>query len=151
LKPLRTGLVFPELKLSDMDGREFEVKDNDAKYTIVYFYDPDCGHCKEAAPELVEFQEKNKDKFTIYNISVENDLDKIKKFVESYKTGNMVNAWDAKGRYYFREKFDIYSTPTSYILNEKKEIIGKRIQIEEYNKFIEFYENRQKERSKSRK
>ncbi|SOE23093.1 Thiol-disulfide isomerase or thioredoxin [Spirosomataceae bacterium TFI 002] len=151
LKPLRTGFTFPELKVTDMNGREFEVKENKSKYTIVYFYDPDCGHCKESAPKLVEFQEKNKGKVSVYNIAVEYELDKIKGFVEKYKTGNMVNAWDAKGRYYFREKFDIYSTPTSYMLNEKKEIIGKRIPIEEFDRFIEFYEKRQQEQAKSMK
>lgn len=151
LKPLRTGQVFPELKVTDLDGKEFEIKEKKSKYTIVYFYDPDCGHCKESAPKLVEFNEKNKDKVAVYNIAVEYEVDKIKGFVEKYKTGDMVNAWDAKGRYYFREKFDIYSTPTSYMLNEKKEIIGKRIPIEEFERFIEFYEKRQEEQSKSMK
>lgn len=144
LKPLRTGLVFPELILSDTLGNVVDVAKTKGKYTIVYFYSPDCGHCKDAAPELISYHEKAKERgIWIYNIAVDYELDKIKEFIKKYKTGGMINAWDSKGKYYFREKFDIYSTPTSYILNEKRQIIGKRIPIEEFDRFIEFYEKNQ--------
>lgn len=144
LKPLQTGKVFPELIVADTTGREMKVNNGNGKYTIVYFYSPDCGHCKESAPELMKYYEENKsDGIEIYNIAVDYEIDKIKKFINTYKVGPLKNVWDSKGRYYFREKFDIYSTPTSYILNEKKEIIGKRIPIEEFGRFIDFYESKQ--------
>lgn len=144
LKPLQTGKVFPELIVADTTGKEMNVKSGNGKYTIVYFYGPDCGHCKESAPKLMEYYEANKDKgVDIYNIAVDYEIDKIKNFIKTYNVGPLKNVWDSKGRYYFREKFDIYSTPTSYILNEKKEIIGKRIPIEEFGRFIDFYESKQ--------
>ncbi len=141
LKPLRSGEVFPSLIVADTLGRETSIMMSKGKYTIVYFYSPDCGHCKDAAPKLVEFYEKNKDKgIEVYNIAVDYEVDKIKNFIKKYDTGAMKNLWDSKGRYYFKNNFDVYSTPTSYILNSEKRIIGKRIPIEEFNRFIEFYE-----------
>ncbi|MCP9766896.1 DUF4369 domain-containing protein [Lacihabitans sp. LS3-19] len=144
LKPIQTGKIMPALILSDTLGMEQPLDKIKAKYTIVYFYSPDCGHCKDHAPELVKYYDENKDKgIEILNVAVDYDLEKIKKFITTYKTGKMKNLWDAKGRYYFRNKFDIYSTPTSYILDSEKRILGKRIPIEEFNKFIEFHEKKQ--------
>ena len=141
LKPIQTGKIMPALILSDTLGVEQSLHNVKAKYTIVYFYSPDCGHCKDHAPELVKYYDENKSKgIEVLNVAVDYDLDKIKKFVSTYKTGKMRNLWDSKGRYVFRNKFDIYSTPTSYILDSEKRILGKRIPIEEFNKFIEFQE-----------
>lgn len=141
LKPIQTGKIMPALILSDTLGVEQTLQSVKAKYTIVYFYSPDCGHCKDHAPELVKYYDENKSKgIEVLNVAVDYDLDKIKKFVSTYKTGKMRNLWDSKGRYVFRNKFDIYSTPTSYILDSEKRILGKRIPIEEFNKFIEFQE-----------
>ena len=144
LKPIQTGKIMPAMILSDTLGLETSLDKIKAKYTIVYFYSPDCGHCKDHAPELVKYYDENKDKgIEILNVAVDYDLEKIKKFVSTYKTGKMNNLWDAKRRYVFRNKYDIYSTPTSYILDSEKRILGKRIPIEEFNKFIAFHEKKQ--------
>ncbi len=144
VKPLMTGKLMPPLLLSDTLGLEYNVMNGKAKYTILYFYSPDCGHCKDHAPELVKFVDENKSKgIEVLNIAVDYDLDKIKKFASTYKTQKMRNLWDAKNRYYFRNYYDVYSTPTSFILDSQKRIIGKRIPIEEFSKFIEFHERKE--------
>ncbi len=144
VKPLMTGKLMPPLLLSDTLGLEYNVMNGKAKYTILYFYSPDCGHCKDHAPELVKFVDQNKSKgIEVLNIAVDYDLEKIKKFASTYKTQNMRNLWDAKNRYYFRNYYDVYSTPTAYILDSQKRIIGKRIPIEEFSKFIEFHERKE--------
>ncbi len=149
LKPLQTGVVFPSLVLSDTLGKEFNVLNSTAKYTVVYFYSPDCGHCKDNAPKLVKTYDELKLKgVEIYNISIDYEPEKMLKFINTYKTGKMKNLWDAKQKYYFRNNFDVYSTPTSYILDSKKRIIAKRIPIEEIDGFLQFYEKQQAAQSK---
>lgn len=149
LKPLQTGLVFPELTVYDMDGKEKKIADSEANYTIVVFYSPDCGHCKEAAPKLVEFYEKNKNRtVNVFNISTDYEPKKIKEFIDTYKTTPLVNGWDAKGKYYFRNDFDVLSTPTSFVLDAQKRIIGKKIPIEELERFIEFHEKKLNQKTK---
>ncbi|KPM47859.1 TlpA family protein disulfide reductase [Jiulongibacter sediminis] len=152
LKPLRTGEVFPRLYVYDTLGQAHTVQQSPGKYTIVYFYSPDCGHCKDAAPELVEYAKAAKGKgIVIYNVSVDYELDKMKKFIDKYGTGeDMLNLWDQGHHYYFRENYDVYATPTSYILDSQKRIIGKRIPIEEFDRFIEFYERRNGSKSQSK-
>lgn len=143
LKPLQTGLVFPELIVTDSLGRDYSPMQSKTKYTIVYFYDPECGHCRDSAPKLMEFYHANKGKVTIYNVSIVYDKKKVMNFVNTYKTGELLNLWDAKGRYYFRNNFDVYSTPTNYILDKDKKIIARRIPVEKLEDFINFYERQQ--------
>ncbi len=143
LKPLQTGFVFPTLIVADSLGKEYNPMQSKTKYTIVHFYDPDCGHCKESAPKLMEFYNKNKDKATIYNVSVAYDTKKMNNFVHGYKTQPLLNLWDSKGRYYFRKSFDVYSTPTNYILDKDKKIIARRIPVDKLEDFINFYERQQ--------
>ncbi|MCU0324041.1 MAG: hypothetical protein MUF45_02140 [Spirosomaceae bacterium] len=92
---------------------------------------------------MVEFYNKNKGRVTVYNVSVAYDLKKMKDFIKTYKTGSMINVWDAKGKYYFKNNFDVYSTPTTYILDENKRIIAKRIPADKFEDFISFYEKQQ--------
>ncbi|MCR9063159.1 MAG: DUF5106 domain-containing protein [Cytophagales bacterium] len=152
LKPLRTGEVFPHLYVYDVNDNVVTVNQSKGKYTIVYFYSPDCGHCKDAAPELVEYAKKAKDKgIVIYNVSVDYELDKVKEFIKKYGTDeHMLNLWDKGHHYYFRDNYDVYATPTSFILDSEKRIIGKRIPINEFDRFIEFYESKQKNLSQSK-
>jgi thiol-disulfide isomerase/thioredoxin len=151
LKPLRTGEVFPNLYVYDVSGKPHTVTESKGKYTIVYFFSPDCGHCKDAAPELVAYAKAAKTRgIEVYNVSVDYEPEKLKEFIEKYRTGDMLNLWDKGQHYYFRESYDVYSTPTSYILDEKKRIIGKRIPIEEFDRFIEFYESQKNKLSQSK-
>ena len=147
LKPLQTGLVFPTLSVYDSLGREYSPMQSKTKYTVVYFYDPDCGHCKESAPKLMEFHNANKAKVTVYNVSVGYDKKKMSNFIHAYKTAPLINVWDAKGKYYFRNNFDVYSTPTNYILDKDKKIIARRIPVEKLEDFINFYERQQMQKA----
>jgi predicted porin len=80
---------------------------------------------------------------TIYNVSIAYDTKKMNNFVHTYKTEPLLNLWDAKGKYYFRNNFDVYSTPTNYILDKDKKIIARRIPVDKLEDFINFYERQQ--------
>ena len=64
----------------------------------------------------------------------------MKKFIKEYDTSRLINVYDPDKKYDFFTKYDVYSTPTVYILDEKKRIIGRRIPIEEVLNFIAHYE-----------
>lgn len=143
MKPLETGKVMPTLILKDTLGVVHNLKDVKSKYTLVYFYSPDCGHCQDHAPTLVKFFDENKDKgFTVWNVSTERkqDVNEVKDFIKTYDTGRLTNLYDPDRRYDFNTAYDVYSTPTLFILDDQKRIVGKRIPLEEILGFIEFYE-----------
>jgi thiol-disulfide isomerase/thioredoxin len=149
LKPIITGKVMPVLILQDTLGRDVSLMDIKAKYTVVYFYRYDCGHCQDHAPELMKFYEETKDKeIAIYHAGthetgdMEEELTKTKAFVKKYKTDRLINVLDLKLRYDFRKRYDVYKTPTIFILDSEKRILAKGIPLEEVKGFIEFHEKK---------
>jgi thiol-disulfide isomerase/thioredoxin len=143
LKPIMTGKVFPNFILEDTTGRVRTVFDTKAKYTIIYLYSPDCGHCRDHAPDLVKFYDENKPKgYEIYNISILHDRKKTVDFIKTYNTGKMINLWDAKTYYDLTKRYDAYMTPTAFILDSQKRILARINKLEEISKFIEFYERK---------
>ncbi|MFN3782457.1 MAG: thioredoxin-like domain-containing protein [Spirosomataceae bacterium] len=147
LKPLVTGKVFPSLVLQNSQGNNVDIAQAKATYKIILFYSPDCGHCKEAAPKLMQFYNSygKANNVLIYNISIDYEADTWSKFISEYKTEPLINLWDAKKSYIFRDRFDVYATPTSYILDNQNRIIAKRIPVEELERFLQFYERKNKQ------
>ncbi|RLD76167.1 MAG: hypothetical protein DRJ07_16795 [Bacteroidetes bacterium] len=120
------------------------------KYTIMWFWEPDCSHCKTMTPKLAKaFNEKNlKDKsvtaFAIYLHRNINEWDKytehIKKwfdFVIDNELFSFVNVWEPFGYTRFRDKYDISSSPVLYLLDQDKKIIAKRISPDQAISIIE--------------
>lgn len=128
------GLVAPEMKMPDLNNNGFSLHATKSDYTLLVFWDYNCGHCKKEMPDLIKLHEKLKDKgLTTIGVCTRVEIDEIKKFVEEYHLP-WVNVYDPYNRTNFRELYDIYSTPTLYLLDKDKKIIAKRIsptQIEE--------------------
>ncbi len=155
LKPLLIGKKLPELILSDPSGKRLMTSAIPGEYTLVYFYDPDCSHCKEETPKLMAqstyFKSK---KIAVLATSIARNKPQWTSFIKEYKMESVFNGIDihvnpktGKEEYYtdFLRTFDIYSTPIIYILDRNKKIIGKKIPTDKIQDFISFYENRQKE------
>jgi thiol-disulfide isomerase/thioredoxin len=147
LKPIITGKVMPLLILQDTLGRDVNLMDIKSKYTLVYFYRYDCGHCQDHAPDLMKFYEENKDKgFAIYHAGthetgdMKEELEKTKGFIKKYKTEKLINVLDLKLRYDFRKRYDVYKTPTIFLLDSEKRILAKSIPLEDVKGFVEFHE-----------
>ncbi|MFL0161639.1 DUF4369 domain-containing protein [Aquirufa salirivi] len=155
LKPLLIGKRIPELYLIDPSGKRLTTSSIPGEYTLVYFYDPDCSHCKEETPKLMAqtnyFKSK---KISVLATSIARNKQQWTDFIKEYKMESIYNGVDihlnaktGKEEYFtdFLHTFDIYSTPIIYILDKNKRIIGKKIPTDKIQDFITFYENRQKE------
>lgn len=124
-----------------------------AKYKLIAFWEPDCSHCKEEMPKLLDFYRDTListgcNVFAIYmNKSVDNlgdlhrhcnkwfDFAEEKGFLNVPGWYNLMNPFDQ-----YRVNFDINSTPTFYLLNEKNEIIAKRISYHQSYELIKLIE-----------
>jgi len=137
LKPNLIGQKAPSLQLLDTLLSPVSLTDIDAEYTVLFFYDPECGHCKKMAPMALDvYHQYRNDGVEAMGVCVPTDLEKWKKFV-SEKSLDWINAADPYLRSNFRKEYNIISFPTIYVLDKDKKIIGKRIGAEQLGKFID--------------
>lgn len=137
------GKIAPNLVMPDTGYIMRELHKVKAKYTMILFWDANCGRCKEEIPRLKDLYEKlnkenatNGKKLEVYAVSLTNIAEEWKKFVADNKL-KWVNVSDLYNNTKFRKLYDIYSTPVVYLLNEKKEIVAKRLSVEQVADFIE--------------
>jgi peroxiredoxin len=137
LKPLLIGKVAPNMVMRDTNDVAVSLHQIKGKFTILYFWDPDCGHCQKVSPKVFEVYEKYKSKgVTTFAVCTVQDKEKFKKFVRE-KNLKWNNVYDPFPQYNLKNMYDIYSTPVIYLLNEKKEIIFKRIGHEQLDEILE--------------
>jgi len=154
IKPLLIGKRIPEMFLTDPSGKLLTTTEIQANYTILFLYDPDCSHCKEETPKLLQldayFKSKN---IVVLAACILRDKVLWKNFISEFKIEHWkngidihINAKTGKEEYYtdFQKTFDAYSTPVVYIVDKSKKIIGKRIPVDKIQDFLTFYESKRK-------
>ena len=133
-----------------------------SEYTILYFWDPECGHCKKITPKLQElyakkFRERNIEIFAVGKATGE-DFEKWKKFV---KVNNLefINVAmtdrlykEAKANPHkfigpgkpttieslnYQTTFDVFMTPKLFLLDKDKKIIAKGLNISQLEDFLD--------------
>jgi len=149
---LRLSLVGQTAKNLIMQDQNLVLRsmyDIKKKYTILFFFDPDCGHCKEETPKLVDFYNKNKDRFgvEVYAVSADTSMLKMKNYIKEMKMPWITVNGPRSTVGSYQNLYDAFSTPTLYVLDEKKKIIAKKPPIERLVDFLENYERMQKSKS----
>lgn len=136
------GNTAPNLIMQDKELKPRSMYDIKNKYTILFFFSPTCGHCKEETPKLVEFYNKNKTKFDleVYAVSTDTSMALMRSFIKDLKmpwtTVNgprtYVGHWS---KLYYAE-----TTPTIYVIDSKHKIIAKKLPIEQFDDFFTRYD-----------
>jgi thiol-disulfide isomerase/thioredoxin len=115
-----------------------------ANYTVVVFWDPTCGHCKQEIPKLILFFRPPGSNTTsaIYGVLTENVkpewINYIKEhqlndWVHVYQTKEMEAAEVAAQKASFRQLYDVTITPKLYLLDKDKRIIAKGLDWKQLN------------------
>lgn len=143
LKPCLIGKQAYNMRLLKPDFHPISFNDIKSNYTIVYFWDPSCGHCQKVTPKLRDFYNANKTKLDleVLGVYIETDTTEWFKYIKE-KELNWINAADLTLKTNFRAYYDIYSTPVIYVLDRNKKIIAKRIDVENLEDFLINYSKR---------
>lgn len=131
----------------------------DADYTILYFWDPNCGHCKKTTPKLQTLYDK---KFKSRGIEVYavakatgDDFEDWKKFIVQNGL-KFINVGLTKSVYEqamkdprpllqkttleslnYSDTYDIYSTPRVFVLDKDKKIMFKQLSIKQLEEVMD--------------
>jgi peroxiredoxin len=137
------GRVAPNLMMQDQNLQPRSMYDIKSKYTILFIFDPDCGHCREESPKLVDFYNKNKAKlnFEIYAVSADTSLQKMKDYIKEMKMPFItVNGPRSFIKTHFQQLYFSETTPSLYIIDEKKKIIARKLNVDDLPDFFEKHE-----------
>lgn len=131
IRPTLIGKIAQDIKVYRKDKTPVSLSDIDTKYLLLYFWAPDCGHCKKATPHVIDFYNKYRDSIDLEILAVcTKHRDKEPDCWEAVEEKEMdiwINASDVNHLSQFRTKYNVEQTPAIFILNEKREIIMKRI------------------------
>jgi thiol-disulfide isomerase/thioredoxin len=152
LKPLLIGRPAPNIILPDTsENKWYDLSKVRADYTILYFWDPNCGHCKKVTPQLDEIYKSYKSKgVEVFAVSTPLENKDWKKFISEKKL-SFINVSDSPeinknpikyldktdiNSLNFRKVYDIKSTPVVYVLDKDKKIIARRLGVEDLNDYL---------------
>ena len=137
LKPNLLGKHAPSMVLVDTLMRPASLYSLNADYFVLYFYDPDCGHCKKKTPVLKElYDTKLKDLgVKVVATNIKKDVEKWKKYVKEQNL-DWINLADPNVRSNFRYEYNLETTPIIYVLDAQKKIIAKKLDVDQIEDFI---------------
>lgn len=138
VRPTLLGKNAQDIKVYRKDNSPISLSDIKSKYVLLYFWAPDCGHCKKATPHVVDFYKKYKDSLDV-DIEVLavcskiRDEEKIKDCWDAVDEKGMnlwINGTDLNHASRFKLKYNVQTTPSIFILDQNREIIMKKIGAE---------------------
>jgi thiol-disulfide isomerase/thioredoxin len=135
------GKKAPELIMQNQDMTPVSLYSITKGFTLIYFWDPNCSHCKVETPKLNEFYKQNGKKMDleVFAVCTDPDLAEMKKYI----TANKLTWINVNGpRSYtpdFHELYNVYSTPLLFVLDNNRTIIAKQLNVDQLADFLTKY------------
>ncbi len=165
-KHLVMGVKAPNIILPDTLDKPWDqlnwvnLHKVDAEYTVLYFWDPECGHCKKVTPKLATLYDKKLKDRNIEVVAIGKATgEEYKKWKDYIKKNNLnfiniavteailkVGKEDARKlipRFTTLESmnvsqtYDIFSTPRVFVLDKDKNFIAKQISISQLEEMLD--------------
>ncbi len=134
------GNPASDIELPDTAGKTISLYELKADYTIVAFWDPACGHCKEVLPKLDSFYQAKWKAAGLKIFTVAKETDGSKKdwldFIREQHLQEWTNVYYSKaddkaridaGIPGYSQLYDVLTFPTLYLLDKEKRIVAKKL------------------------
>lgn len=136
----------PAITVQALNDKWESLYDIKADYTVLYFWDYDCGHCKKVTPKLVQVAKAYADakkKVQFYTVETNGTREIWKDKVKEYGLDlpNIINTADPTRATGFDKKYDILSTPRILILDNNKIIKAKHISAKQLDELLNRFIN----------
>lgn len=130
---LTVGKAAPLIEAPDKDGKTIALKKVRSEYTLVLFWASWCPHCIETLPRIFNLYQNSisTEKMQIYAFSLDNEKDKWLEAIDaggySWINVSELKGWDSQAAV----DYNVYATPTMFLLDKDKKIVAKPITFEE--------------------
>jgi peroxiredoxin len=130
---LSVGKAAPEIRIPDRDGKDIRLKKIDSEYLLIVFWASWCPHCNEMLPEIHNIYQSsiNPRNMEILSISLDNEKEEWISALDAegytWLNASDLGGWDSPAAI----AYNVYATPTMYLLDKDKTIIAKPITMKE--------------------
>lgn len=115
----------PEFQLSSLDDKPISLAATRGKIVLLNFWASWCGPCRAEVPDLVELQERYKDRLQVIGLIVDDDdMDAIHQFVKEFGINYPVGIAPVELRMQYG---GIPALPTSFVLDTQGRVVQKHV------------------------
>lgn len=132
-KKMKTGTIVPDFTLNDLNGGPVTFSQVLKPKNLVIFWASWCPHCVEMLPQLKAwYGNMNKNELEIVAVSLDENKEEWQKAVynggiEGFFNLSDLQEWDGD----VAEKYNIYATPTMFIIDDNLQIQAKPNSVKE--------------------
>ena len=143
------GLAAPSLILTTPENKKVSLYEIKSPFTFIAFWDPTCSHCKVDIPRLDSFYKAGWKNLQVKVLSVNINFKEFaawKTFINEKHLEDWINVYQPEEDLNkeinagllttIRQLYDVYKTPTFYLLDSNKKIIAKNLSLEQFNDFL---------------
>lgn len=130
------GQQGPDVTVPGLDGQPKRLYDLKKPYIAVFMFNPECEHCIEETPKLIEAYKGLKNELDIYAIALDTEDAKWRNFVNQYGLGEFTNVYDPTNRSIYKTYY-VDNTPELYLLGPDRKIVSKNLKVSQLAQAIQ--------------
>ena len=146
------GAKAANLEMLDTSGKATPLYNIAANYTVVIFWDPTCGHCKEELPKIdsayrASWKAHDVKIYAVLSADSKADLKpEWLKYINAHQLQHWINVYQTKEleaaditaqKAGYRQLYDVTLTPTLYLLDKEKNIIAKKLTWQQLDELLQ--------------
>jgi thiol-disulfide isomerase/thioredoxin len=142
------GQPAPNLEMVDSLNKPRPLYGVDAKFIVICFWDPTCSHCKELVPRLDSIYEAKwkKEGVKIYGVMVDGGKETWSKYIIDHNLKDWIHVYETREQHDsvannnlpgYKQLYDVYQTPTLFLLDKDKRIIAKKLTYQQFDEVID--------------
>jgi len=131
------GKTAKNLEIPDTAGIFQSLYSVKARYTLLLFWASTCSHCRDEMPSFIKFYKDFHKEYDleIFAVSTDTSIVRWKSYVHRHQLP-WTNVFGRKGLQSYFHLYNIQSTPSIFLLDDKKTILAKYLKLEEFGEKI---------------